>query len=526
MTRCGKLRRGAWPWVALTAVVLAGLYLAVTRGGELPGTWVAPMVNGSAWPGGGRLFLGSLGLAAVATALAVLLAFPVGVCLGYTRRASLAATALIPIVIPPHLAAYVWRFTLEDIFGAAAGALWRSPTGSFLGAAWTLAALYWPVIALPIAVVLCVRGNRLDQELATLAPPRAVFWRAVLPGLAPGIVAGAGIVFLLALSNFGVPLMWNIPSQNVAVFARLAAYYRPAEALVLSLPLLATAAACCGAAMFWLAKRPYGLDLSSAALPERGALRVLSTAAALPAVAVLLVTAGILVASLASSPELLREIRSDFVAGWPPYLWGLTLAALGATGATAAGMILAQVMRRAGRAVAWTVEAIGLCALFMPAAIVCLILAGTLSGGRWTAVLYDSLWVFVLAYGIRFFYLPWKITRFVQRFEGREHEDLRRLLGLGFLSRIRLAAGGILRPALTVSWLVVFALALGELEIASFLVQPGRQPVGVFLDNLMHYGRSAAVVQWSLVVILTEVVIAWVVLSVGMLQWRRLRAMV
>jgi len=113
------------------------------------------------------------------------------------------------------------------------------------------------------------------------------------------------------------------------------------------------------------------------------------------------------------------------------------------------------------------------------------------------------------------------MVRFVQQLEGREHRDLERLLGLGVLRRLRLTAWGVFRPAVVVSWLIVFMFVLGELEVATFLAQPGRQPISVFLDNLMHYGRSAAVSQWAIVVVATEVVIACTVLAVGLSQWRK-----
>jgi len=485
----------------------------------------APTAGASVWPAGGKLFCVSLGLAACSTLCALALAFPVGIHLGTTDRLWPLALALVPIIIPPHLAAYLWRFTLNDVARFLAGsAAWRlSPRWNFLGATWTLAGLYWPVIALPIALSMRLRGNRLRQELATLAAPRPVFWGAVVPGLAPGLVAGAGVFFLLALSNYGVPLMWSVPSQNVAVFARLVAYYTAREALMLSLPLVATALAVCCAGLFWLTRKPYGSDLGLATVPRIGALRAAPRGLVAWSGLVLLATSITPVITLVAGTGVFERLRANLINGASPFLWGLALAALGASGATAAGLSLAQVTRHAPRFFRGLVEFIGLSALFLPAAVICLALAGLLSVSGPLGALQDSVGVFVIAYGVRFFYIPWKIVRFVQGFEGREHEDVKRILGLGRLARARLAAGGTLRPALYVSWLVVFAFALGELEIATRFVQPGRQPISVFLDNLLHYGRFAEIGQWSLIVLVSGVVIVWTVLWIGLAQWRRLR---
>ena len=515
-----RASHAVWALAAL-ALVLLLWRLQSTRTPDAPDA-VAPMVGESVWPAGGQLFIASVGLAASATLLALLLAFPVGVHLSARGGVWLGGLSLFPLLIPAHLAAYVWRFTLEDVAAAVSpdAAWWRSAQWSFAGAAWTLAAIYWPVIALPIVLSMRTRGNRLVQELATLAPPRAVFWRAIVPGLAPDLLAGLGVFFLLALANYGVPLMWNVPSQNVAVFARLAAYYSPREALVLSIPLQISVLVVCVACLLWLTRRPYAVDLTQAVLPQPR--RSGWSVAGLLAGAVVLVTALVPVASLVSWPGVTRLVRADLIAGHRPFMWGLILAALGATGAVIIGSALAEMGRRAGRTFEAVAEVAGLFALFVPAAVLCLALAGALGGPSWVRVIYQGLPVFLIAYGLRFFYVPWKIVRIVQRQIGREHADLARMIGLGSLARLRLAVFGALRPALSLSWLLVFAFALGELEIATFLVQPGRQPLSVFLDNLMHYGRSAAVVQWSLIVLAAELIIAWTVMKVGLSQWRKL----
>lgn len=513
-----------WGWGLLAVLAVAGALLLRASLGKVPGEWATPTAAGATARAGAGPFLMNVALAGWALVVALVLGFPVGVRLGSRPGAVLAALVVVPLAVPAHLSAYLWRFLLEDLSRGllGVGGWWRSPVWSFVGAGWTLSALYWPVVALPVAAAMRLRGRRVEEELATLAPPRAVFWRAVLPGLMPGLAVGGGVFFLLALSNYAVPLMWNLPSQNVAVFARLAAFYSPAEAMRLTLPLLATVLGTSAAGVAWLARRPYGLDLTSieagpAAGPGAAGGRFSGFSAAVLAVTV--APPGL---ALVSGPRSLALVRANLVAGGGSYLWGLALAALGATGAVLMGWGLACLVRSAGRVTAAVVEVVGLTALFVPAAVVCLVLAGVLAGPRWLSVLYDSLWVFLLAYGVRYFYLPYKMVRFVQRFEGREHRETQQLLGLGPLQRLRLSVWGVARPALTLSWLIILALVLGETEVAAFLAQPGRQPVSVFLDNLMHYGRSSAVTQWAVILVVTEMLIAGCVLWVGLRQWRKL----
>ena len=155
---------------------------------------------------------------------------------------------------------------------------------------------------------------------------------------------------------------------------------------------------------------------------------------------------------------------------------------------------------------------------------ICAALAAGLDRSSWAAVIHTSLWIFLLAYGIRFFYIPWKILGAARRIEGPEHSEVARLAGLGFLRRAWLSIAGTLRPALCVSWLLVFALAFGEQEISAFFAQPGRQPLSVFMDNLMHHGRSSAAAKWSLIAIVVNVAVAVIVARVGARRWFEARS--
>jgi len=507
------LKRKTVAIIALAALgVLAAWALISAR---LPASMqIVPTLAGAYPEGGAGLYLRTVGLAAAASVMALAMALPAGLYLGQRGSATLAGAALVPVFIPPHVAAFVWRMLLERIFPA-------GPAFNFAGAAWTLAALYWPVIAAPVAAGVYLRGNRLEQELATLMTPRAFFWRGLLGGLAPAATVGTGVFFLLAISNYGVPLTWNVPAQTIAVFARLAAFWSPGEALALSTPLAATAGLVCLAAILWAARRPHGFDLGGARTAQ-GAARS-NGALGLVTAGTLLVTAVLPFLVLAATPGALRFSSGDIAAGKAPFFWGLALAALGATGATALGLILSGAAGQR-KAAAAAIEFAGLVLLFAPAAVLCVLLAGAMNREGWVGRVYDSLAIFPVAYGLRYFYIPWKLARMTSFYEGPERRDLGRMLGLGAATRANLALSGALRPAAAAGWIMVFALTLGELEIATFLAQPGRQPAGVFLDNLMHYGRSAALAQWSLALVAAEASAAWMLFRMGLRECRQLNA--
>ncbi len=508
-------------WMGAIFVLMVLMAICALRwgGAEAP-PWLTAPPTGIGRPERNAL-LGSLGLAAASTALALLLAFPVGLSAGKSRSRMLLAAAVLPLLIPPQVAAYVWRFLLQDLASrAGAGDAWaQSPACSFIGGAWTLAAIYWPVICLPIAASMRLTGNRLEQELAVAAAPRAVFWRAVVPGLAPGIAAGAGVFFLLALSNYGVPLMWDIPSRNIAVFAQLTASLDPKAVFLLALPLQAAAVVLCCAGVIWLGRKSYAADRTQAEVPPAAAAGADFGALGLLTSLVLTLTVAVPIAALLLGRDLSEMLKPDLIAGSEPFGWGVAIAAIGATGAVAAGLALSQLIPLRARGWTTAVEIVGLLALLSPAAMICAALAAGLDRSSWAAVIHSSLWIFLLAYGVRFFYIPWKILHAARRLEAPEHGEVARLAGLGFLRRVWLAIAGTLRSALCVSWLLVFALAFGEQEISSFFAQPGRQPLSVFMDNLMHHGRSSAAAKWSLIAIVTNLAVAVIVARFGARRW-------
>ena len=120
-SRLARVGRGL-AWVGAPAALLLTLLIVDARLNGGGGRWIAPTGDSAVWPSGGRLFLASVGLAAAGTWIAILLGFPFGVSLGRRPRAIMAALAFLPLLIPANLAAYLWRFTLVDVFAAFTGA--------------------------------------------------------------------------------------------------------------------------------------------------------------------------------------------------------------------------------------------------------------------------------------------------------------------------------------------------------------------------------------------------------------------
>ena len=150
-----------------------------------------------------------------------------------------------PMLLPPYVVALAWIY------------LWTS--GGFLAAlvdrdvvaSWThslpaailvLSLVFYPLSMLASEVARRIDG-RLEEAALVVAAPRRVLRRITLPLAAPSIVAAALVIFVLAVSEFGVPGLLRVRVYTTEIFTAFAALYDFSRAIVLAVPLLVLSAA-------------------------------------------------------------------------------------------------------------------------------------------------------------------------------------------------------------------------------------------------------------------------------------------
>jgi len=158
------------------------------------------------------LVLRSLGLAAAVTGAAIAIAVPLAwltVRSDLPGRRAWATLATLPLVIPSYIGAYVFASALgpRGLLEQLLAPLGVQELPSFYGfwGAWLVLTLFtYPLVLIPLRAAL----RRMDPSLEEAARvmgrrPAEVFRSVVLPQLAPAIGAGAVLVALYALSDFG-----------------------------------------------------------------------------------------------------------------------------------------------------------------------------------------------------------------------------------------------------------------------------------------------------------------------------------
>ncbi|GAA0290973.1 ABC transporter permease [Halarchaeum salinum] len=189
-----------------------------------------------------RVLARSVALVAVVTAASVLVGAPLAVLTAQTTvpfRRLWTIVAALPLAVPSYLGAFavVSAHSALDPFGIPFPRI-----SGFAGAAAVLTLYTYPYVFLTTRASLLSLDASLVEAARTLNCSRwEAFRRVTLPQIAPAVAAGALLVALYTLSDFGTPNIMRVEVFTQFIYARYNAFMRDYAAL-LSLQLFAVTA--------------------------------------------------------------------------------------------------------------------------------------------------------------------------------------------------------------------------------------------------------------------------------------------
>lgn len=434
------------------------------------------------------------------------------------HRSLLRVAMLIPLAIPPFVAALGWTEAYGPN-GIAARLFGLSLPGVY-GPAGVVAVLAVEGVPFAYAVVAAGLATRSEPDLeraarASGATGRTAFVTITLRLLRPSLAAAGVLVFVTTANSFAVPQVLGVPAGfatlTTRIYQQLTFSADPAAfsaALVLALVLLAIPLVAAGLGDAFLtggAKRGGGGDGSNAWAPLRRG----------PVVAV----CGYVVATTAIPLLALVLTALTRAAGLPPTPPNMTLdnfrQSLG--GVAGAGLAhsleLAVVSAFGVLLMGGLVAALGRSGMARPLATVITATYALAGSGLALAILLAygpllrySLALILVAYLAKFWALGYRpIAGSADRLP-RDLVRAARASGASPATSVRTVVIPILRPALAASWLLVFLAALHELTISSLLYAPGSETLAVAVLNLQELGDVT--VTAALAVLLTSLVLA------------------
>jgi iron(III) transport system permease protein len=415
---------------------------------------------------------------------ASILGVPLGIALarmGLPLKTGLRILLAAPALLPSYVVGLAWLYL--------GGGSWMPSLPA--------AVIVLTVVLYPLSMLMteaAVRGiePRLEEAAALTATPARVLWLITFPLVVPSVVAAALVIFVLAVSDFGVPALLRVPVYTTEIFTAFAAFYNFGRATALAVPLLAVALV-----VALVSVRLAGDQLIATRRtfaggePEtfdrwRGPVTVVVTCVVLCA----------LVSPLAILASEARQVRS-----WDSVLAGsghaiqnsLALAALGATLVCLLAMCLGYARARAGHGAGIVTDVLFIVLFAVPGTIVGVALIGVWNRPGPAGAIYATNGMFLLAYLARFTPLAALALAANLRRVPSSQEEVAAVSGARwFRTLVRIVLPQI-RLGLLVIWVIVFTLAFGELGASVLVSPPGESTLPIRIYTLIANAPPAHV---------------------------------
>jgi iron(III) transport system permease protein len=463
-----RARRPPWALailgVAVVALVCLPLAYLVVRVAE---------AGGDAWDILARdrtleLVVRTCGLVAAVTAFAVALGVPAAWLVTRTDlpgRRVWAVVLALPLVIP----SYVIALALIAV-GGPGGLVDGVPSlTGFRGSLLALTFATYPYVLLLCAAALRRADPSLEEAARGLGRTRGQVFRSVtLPLLRPAIGAGALLVALYALSDFGVVSLMRFDALTRAIYTGYRGLFDRTPAAVLGLVLVALTAAVLIGELRVRGRAVSGRGASPRA-PERVRLGrwtvpALAFCTALAGVALLL-PVSVLVWWMARAPSLDAAI-GDLV---EPAANSLLVGVLAAAVAVAAALPVALLATRFPRRWTTALERASYAANALPGIVIAL--AFVFFAARYVPSIYQTLGLLVVAYLVRFFPQALSGTHSALARADPRLEEASRGLGRSPARTLASVTLPLVAPGLLAGATLVFLSTIKELP-ATLLLRP------------------------------------------------------
>jgi iron(III) transport system permease protein len=421
--------------------------------------------------------------------LATVIGAPLGIALARIAlpRKNLLRLALgAPVLLPPYVVGLAWVYlgSSDGLLTALAGRDVLSEwTYTLPAAILVLSFVLYPLSMLATEVAMRRIDGRLEEAALVAAPPSRVLRHITLPLAAPAVFAAALVIFVLAVSEFGVPGLLRVRVYTTEVFTAFAALYDFTRAIVLAMPLLLLCIAVAAIAAAMIGDRLVTTRRSGGVQPalfdrwRPGALTL--------SVVVILVALGVPVLILAREALGARSLSTALAGSGPAIANSLLLSAAGATGCTIVAVWLGYARARARRRVGQFADILFIALFAVPSTIVGVGLIGVWNRPGVPGAVYGTNAMFLLAHLARFLPVTALILASSVRYVPVSHEEAAAVSGAGWLRAAWRIVLPQIRLGLGAAWIVAFVLAFGELGVSILIAPPGEATLPIRIYTII-----------------------------------------
>jgi iron(III) transport system permease protein len=449
-----------------------------------------------------RLLFNTLVLGSGTAFLSTVIGAPMGFVLARIpmRHITLVRLALsAPVLLPPYIAGLAWTFVagtggwLSALAGRELPLAWSHSMPAAVG---VLSLVLYPVSMLATEVAMRRIDGRLEEAALVVAPRRRVLRRITVPLSAPGILAAALLIFVLAVSEFGVPGLLQVRVYTTEVFTAFAALYDFSRAVVLSAPLLLLCVGVAIAAALLLGDRLVTPRRAIGTNPVQfDDWRRPATAVSMILISVALVLPLAILAEQALGARSLPGLLADAGAAM---LNSLRLAAIGATAVVVVAVGLGYARARTPGWLGRGMDVIWIVLFAVPSTIVGVGLIGLWNRPGLLGLLYGTDGMLILGYLARFIPVTALALAAAIRYVPLSHEEAAAVTGAGWLRTMWRIVLPQTRVGLAAAWVIAFVLVFGELGVSILVAPPGEATLPIRVYTIIANTPSSHVAALAL----------------------------
>jgi len=434
--------------------------------------------------------------------LATLFGVPLGMALARTAlpgRAAFRLALAAPVLLPPYVVGLAWIYLggSRGLIATVAGRdLLSGWTYSLPAAVFVLSLVFYPLSMLATEVAMRRIDGRLEEAALLVAPPRRVLWRVTLPLAGPGVLAAALVIFVLAVSEFGVPGLLRVRVYTTEVFTAFAALYDFGRATVLTVPLLLLALVVAAGAAALLGDR---LVVSRRGAGRRPVSfetwrRPAMTAALIMLAVALVVPLAVLVREALGA----RSIIDVLVGSRDAITNSLVFAAAGATGVVSVAVWIGYARARAQSRLGQLADVLFVVLFALPSTVVGVGLIGLWNRPGPLGAVYGTGAMLLLAYLARLIPVATLVLAASARQVPAAHEEAAAVSGAGWLRTMTRIVLPQIRLGLGAAWVIAFILAFGELGASILVAPPGEATLPIRIYTIIANAPSSQVAALAL----------------------------
>jgi iron(III) transport system permease protein len=456
-----------------------------------------------------------VGAATVATLVGAPLGFVLArVPLPFKMTWRLALVA--PALLPPYVVALAWIYLDARVTSTLPGAerLFPTPYG-FAGAIVVLAIVFYPLSMLTTEVGLRRLEPGLEEAALLAARPVRALWRITAPLIAPGVLAAALVIFVLAISEFSVPGLLRVRVFTTEVFTAFAAVYDFAGATRLATPLLVVSVGAAVAGAVIARGR-----IVSTRRGHGGRRPIAFTRWRLPALAavvgVVIVALVVPVTALAAEALRAASLVAILNGSRDAVTNSLVLAAIGATAVMLPALGLGYARARANRGLGVVIDVIWVILFTVPSTVVGIGLIGVWNRSGWMGAPYGTPVMLVIGSLARFVPVAALVLAATMASVPTSHEEAAAIAGARWLQSMHRIVLPQIRVGLAGVWAIVFILAFGEVGTSILVAPPGEStlPIRVYtLTANAPPGHIAGLALFQSAVILCPLILLGVAIA-------------